>query len=113
MGSHGQAPSAPALTAPALTAPASTAMTSTGCAARRWPTTRILFALAGTVTLLSVALAATISGWWLLLAAAVGINQLLYVVAGTCPASALIDRARRTSLTNPAEEDTCSSTTTR
>ena len=108
MGSHGRARSA---TAP--TATTSTAVASTGCATGAWPTTRILFALAGTVTLLSVALAATISGWWLLLTAAVGINQLLYVVAGTCPASALIDRARRTSLTNPAEEDTCSSTTTR
>ena len=108
MGSHGQARSA---TAP--TAMTSTAMVSTGCATRAWPTTRILFALAGTGTLLSATLAATTSSWWLLLTAVVGINQLLYVVAGTCPASALIDRARRTSLTNPAEEDTCSSTRTR
>ena len=89
-------------------------MTAPACDTRAWPTTRILFALAGTVTLLSATLAATTSRWWLLLTAAVGVNQLLYVVAGACPASLLIDRTRSgTSLTNPAEEDTCNSTTTR
>ncbi len=59
-----------------------------------WPTTRILFALAGTVTLISAALAATVSLWFLLLTALVGLNQLLYVTAGACPASLLIDRVR-------------------
>ncbi|MCW2667390.1 MAG: hypothetical protein JWN57_2352 [Frankiales bacterium] len=78
-----------------------------------WPTARILFALAGTVTLLSAALAASLSPWWLLLTAAVGINQLLYVATGACPASVVISRLRRTTLTDPAEEDTCSSTTMR
>ena len=59
-----------------------------------WPTTRILFALAGTVSLLSATLAAMVSPWFLLLAAFVGLNQLLYVAAGACPASLLIDRLR-------------------
>ena len=60
-----------------------------------WPTTRILFALAGTVSLLSATLAAMVSPWFLLLAAFVGLNQLLYVAVGACPVSLLIDRIRR------------------
>ena len=59
-----------------------------------WPTSRILFLLAGTVTLTSALLAATVSSWFLLLAAAVGINQLMLVATGTCPASLLISRVR-------------------
>lgn len=64
-------------------------MTST----KRWPLERVLFALAGTVTLLSAALAATVSKWFLVLTAFVGINQWLYVVAGACPASIALRRA--------------------
>lgn len=60
-----------------------------------WPTTRILFALAGTITLSSAALAATVSPWFLLLTGAVGLNQLLYVTAGACPASLVVDRLRQ------------------
>lgn len=60
-----------------------------------WPTTRILFLLAGTMTLLSAALAATASPWFLLLTAFVGLNQLLFVAAGACPASLVIERVRR------------------
>ena len=59
-----------------------------------WPTARILFALAGTVTLMSVTLAATLSLWFLILAAFVGLNPLRYLTAGACPASPLIDRFR-------------------
>jgi hypothetical protein len=58
-----------------------------GDAPMRWPLERILFALAGTMTLLAAFLAATVSPWFLLLAAFVGLNQWLYVVAGACPAS--------------------------
>ena len=58
----------------------------------RWPLERVLFALAGTMTLLSAALAATISPWFLLLTAFVGINQWLYVTIGACPASLLLAR---------------------
>ncbi len=57
-----------------------------------WPLERILFALAGTMTLLSALLAAVVSPWFLLLTAFVGINQWLYVVVGACPASIVIKR---------------------
>ena len=59
---------------------------------RGWPLERVLFALAGTVTLLSAALAALVSPWFLLLTAFVGVNQWLYVAAGTCPASLVLTR---------------------
>jgi hypothetical protein len=58
-----------------------------------WPLERVLFGLAGTMTLVSVALAALVSPWFLLLTAFVGVNQWLYVVAGACPASIVIKRA--------------------
>lgn len=51
---------------------------------------RILFALAGTMTLLSVALAITVSPWFLLLAVMVGVNQLVYARFAACPASLLL-----------------------
>ena len=53
---------------------------------------RILFALAGTVTLVSALLAAVVSPWFLLLTAFVGVNQWLYVAFGACPASLVIER---------------------
>jgi hypothetical protein len=58
----------------------------------RWPLERVLFALAGTVTLTSALLAATISPWFLLLTAFVGINQWLYVTVAACPASLVLGR---------------------
>ena len=57
-----------------------------------WPLERVLFALAGTMTLVSAALAATVSPWFLLLTVFVGLNQWLYVVVGACPASLVIGR---------------------
>ncbi len=60
-----------------------------------WPLERVLFALAGTVTLLSAALAAALSPWFLLLTAFVGANQWLYVTVGSCPASIVLRRACR------------------
>ncbi len=60
---------------------------------RPWPLERALFALAGTMTLLSAALAALVSPWFLLLTAFVGVNQWLYVVVGACPASIVLRRA--------------------
>ena len=59
---------------------------------RGWPLERVLFALAGTVTLVSALLAATVSPWFLLLTAFVGINQWLFVALGACPASWLLGR---------------------
>jgi hypothetical protein len=58
----------------------------------RWPLERVLFALAGTVTLLSAALAALVSPWFLLLTAFVGVNQWLFVLLGACPASLILGR---------------------
>jgi len=52
----------------------------------------VLFALAGSVTLLSTALAAFVSPWFLLLTAFVGVNQWLYVLFGACPASLVLRR---------------------
>ena len=57
-----------------------------------WPLERILFALAGTMTLLAAFLAALVSPWFLLLAAVVGVNQWVYVAFGACPASLLLSR---------------------
>jgi hypothetical protein len=61
--------------------------------AQRWPLERVLFALAGTMTLLSALLAALVTPSFLLLTAFVGINQWLFVSAGWCPASLLLERA--------------------
>jgi hypothetical protein len=60
---------------------------------RAWGLERFLFALAGSLTLLSVLLALIVSPWFLLLAAFVGLNQWLFVAVGACPASLLLERA--------------------
>jgi hypothetical protein len=58
-----------------------------------WPLERVLFALAGTMILISVALVALLSPWFLLLTAFVGVNLWLYVLVGSCPASYVLKRA--------------------
>lgn len=65
---------------------------STTRARRRWPLERALFLLAGGMTLLSALLAALVSPWFLLLTAFVGVNQLLFVTVGDCPASFVMRR---------------------
>jgi hypothetical protein len=57
-----------------------------------WPLERVLFAMAGGVTLLSVALAVLVSPWFLLLTAFVGVSQWLFVATGACPASLVVER---------------------
>ena len=57
-----------------------------------WPLERVLFALAGSMTLVSVVLAVAVSPWFLLLTAFVGLNQWLFVVSGGCPASVALQR---------------------
>ena len=57
-----------------------------------WPLERILFAMAGTMTLVSALLAALVNPWFLLLTAFVGINQWLYVTLRGCPASVVLRR---------------------
>lgn len=69
------------------------APTQTTCApTTAWPLERALFALAGTVTLLSALLVAVVSPWFLLLTAFVGLNQWLFVAVGACPASLILRR---------------------
>ena len=70
-----------------------------------WPLERVLFAMAGTVTLLSVALAVIVSPWFLLLTAFVGVSQWLYVTVGACPASLILGRflGLRSTLYSPKE----------
>ncbi|HEU5277642.1 MAG TPA: hypothetical protein VFU26_01935 [Gaiellaceae bacterium] len=58
----------------------------------RWPLERVLFALAGTLTLVSATLAALASPWFLLLTVFVGVNQWFFVSVGACPASLLLER---------------------
>ena len=67
--------------------------TLTPTAATRWPLERVLFALAGSTSLLSALLAVTVSTWFLVLTAFVGLNQWLYVTLGACPASLLLEAA--------------------
>jgi hypothetical protein len=57
-----------------------------------WPLERVLFALAGTMTLVSVGLSVLVSRWFLLLGAFVGVNQWLLVLVGACPASLILRR---------------------
>lgn len=57
-----------------------------------WPLERVLFTMAGTVTLLSVVLALAVSPWFLALAAFAAVNQLLFVAFGDCLASIILRR---------------------
>ena len=65
---------------------------ATSKSTNRWPLERILFAMAGTMTLLSALLATVVSPWFLLVSLAVGINQWLYAALRTCPASIILKR---------------------
>jgi hypothetical protein len=67
-----------------------------GARSTSWPLERVLFAMAGSVTLVSALLAAVVSPWFLVLTALVGVNQLVYVVAHECPASLVLRRMGRT-----------------
>jgi len=60
--------------------------------AQRWPLERVLFALAGSMTLASAMLAVFVSPWFLALTVFVAVNQWLFVVAGACPASLVLER---------------------
>ena len=67
-------------------------MTTTHTSTTTWPLERVLFAMAGTVVLVSAGVAAFVSPWFLLLTAFVGINQWLYVAFGACPASIVLKK---------------------
>ena len=70
-------------------APAAPASCATASA---WPKNRILFLMAGAVTLTGTVLAASVSRWFLVVPGMVGVNQLLMVSTGWCPASSVLDR---------------------
>jgi hypothetical protein len=53
---------------------------------------RAVFALAGTITLISALLAALVSPWWLLLTGFVGLNLLQSALTGYCPAATILRR---------------------
>ncbi|HEY0904764.1 MAG TPA: DUF2892 domain-containing protein [Marmoricola sp.] len=53
---------------------------------------RAVLVLAGTLTLVSVLLAALLSPWWMLLATFVGLNQLQASLTGWCPAALVLRR---------------------
>ena len=57
-----------------------------------WPLERVLFAMAGSVTLVSALLAVVVSPWFLLLTAFVGVSQWAYVLVRACPASLVLQR---------------------
>ncbi len=56
----------------------------------KWPLERMLFLMAGTVTIASVLLALLVSPWFLLLTAFVGLSQWMFVVFGDCPSSLVL-----------------------
>ncbi len=53
---------------------------------------RLIFRLAGSVILLSLALAQVHSAYWLLLTAFVGLNMLLVSFTGLCPAAMILKK---------------------
>lgn len=57
-----------------------------------FPLERVLFALAGTITVTSALAAALVSPWFLLPTAMVGLNQWLFAARGVCPAAFLLRR---------------------
>ena len=58
---------------------------------KSWPLERVLFSLAGTITLMSVALAVLVSPLFLILTAFVGVSEWLFVATGHCPASVVLE----------------------
>lgn len=70
-----------------MTSPSACATGNSG-----WPMQRILFLLAGTVTLSGAVLGVLVSPWFLLLPILTGLNQLLFTAAGWCPMSVLLKR---------------------
>jgi hypothetical protein len=53
---------------------------------------RAVLAVSGTVVLLSALLTVTVSTWWLLLTAFVGLNLLQSSLTGFCPAAIVLRR---------------------
>ena len=53
---------------------------------------RVVLAFAGTMILVSLALALFVSRWWLLLTGFVGLNELQAAFSGFCPLASLLRR---------------------
>ncbi|MDT0202273.1 DUF2892 domain-containing protein [Nocardioides sp. AE5] len=58
---------------------------------------RAVRALAGSLVLIGVTLAVSVSQWWLLLPAFVGLNLLQSSITGFCPAALVLKRLGMTS----------------
>ncbi len=69
---------------------------------RRWPLERILFLLAGTMTLIGVVGGLVLSPWLWALPAFVAVNQIVFVVIGACPASLILERVGATAVACPS-----------
>ena len=63
-----------------------------------WYLERVLFAMAGSVSLIGGLLALLVSPWFALLPAFAGINQWLYVIFGACPTNAVLHEFASASL---------------
>ena len=78
-----------------------------------WPLERILFAMAGTVTLLSAALAATVSPWFLVGTGFMGAGLLFAGATGICALATMLSKMpwnRPTAATGPTPgANACSS----
>lgn len=61
----------------------------------KWPLERVLFAMAGTVSLAGGVMALVVSPWFALLPVLAGVNQWLFVLFGACPASIILSRFTR------------------
>lgn len=61
----------------------------------------IIRIIAGTVVLVSVALAVFVSHWWLILAVLVGVNLIQSAFTGFCPAEMVVRRLRTPSHLQP------------
>ena len=59
--------------------------------------------LAGTLVLVSVALAHFVNAWWLLLAVFVGVNLIQSVFTGFCPAEVILHRLGLGDRSSPAQ----------
>lgn len=65
----------------------------------RWPLERVLFLLAGTVTVVGVLLAVVVSPWFLALVAFVGVSQWSFAALGDCPSSLILRKLGLTGCT--------------
>lgn len=61
-------------------------------ARRAWPLERVLFAIAGGVTLAGTLLAALAGPWFLIVPGFVALNQLAFVLVGDCGMSLVLRR---------------------